>query len=170
MTSKQTWLATTLPLIPPVLVVAIRFFGIAPASASASQSALAAGTEIEGLDELTFGESDRDQARQAWEASEALLSVEWRRPRQAGTGDVEVITLPDTPITRPVPNPSYTLTTIFGDGAGGGGVIDGRIYRVGDLIDSGWTLISVDRAGRGVGLRHESGAEYTIMLSRPAGD
>ncbi|MFG0305223.1 MAG: hypothetical protein ACF8Q5_03295 [Phycisphaerales bacterium JB040] len=170
MSRRRAWLAGVLPVVPPLLIIAVRFVGHAPTGAGAFQGP-GAGAE-DGLGELArfVPEEVHDpRLHRAWESSRELLAGAWRRQEADPDPDAPVVSPAEDPAAHAVRTPAFSLTTIFGDGAGGGNagaVLDGRIYRVGDPVESGWALESVDRAGRSVTLRHRTGAACTIPLSR----
>lgn len=166
MKRHQASLAFVLPLIPPALVVGVRFLGTAPDAASANGVSHYEGEEFQEFDRIAGVAISDTHGRDAWNASTAALSKPWR-----GTPVLVPVRDENNPDPIPEPDggvslPALVLTTIFGDGAGGGGVLSGRIYRIGDRIEGGWVLESVDRTRRTVTLRHSSGASGTVPLSR----
>jgi|GEM_PF-2819881 len=170
MNRQVAWLAFALPIVPPALVVCVRFIGHAPSAAEAEVTTHYQGDEFAELERLAGVALAGENGARAWEASGSTLGESWRGVTGGETPrDPVVVTDPGgNPDVEEVRTPALMLTTIFdgGGGVGGGGaVLGGRIYRVGDTIDNGWVLESVDRTGRSVTIRHTTGASGTIRLS-----
>lgn len=74
------------------------------------------------------------------------------------------------PVPAPIPDaaPKMTISGMIADEAGGLVSINHKLYRVGDEIAKGWTLVRIDSKSRTVRIRHADGREIELSPAQPS--
>lgn len=82
----------------------------------------------------------------------------------AAPSATQVVTAPEHATATPGRVPQFRLTGVIERGQKPLAAINGKVFRVGEEVAPGWTLISVHGGDRSVEIRHEDGRVVSVRV------
>jgi hypothetical protein len=155
-------------LAPVLAVIAVRWVGQGPASASASELGPAPiipdVTPAPAPPEAIARAAERARALNGKPVSSALLRVEMEpvveRSAPVSTTTSQAQVEPDAPILPP----SVTLTAVARGRTGPVALLDDRPRSIGDEVSPGWVIAAIDLKSRRVLLVGPKGTRHVLRL------
>lgn len=164
---REHLLLLALAAAPAFVAQGLRFAELtSPRAASAAVDAPA----VAAPEQSTFAPTPAQAKAAAWVASQPSSTlrdpfVAPAPPDQASEpSSTQIVTTPDRTNTAAGRVPQFRLTGVIERGQKPLAAINGKVFRVGEEVEPGWTLISVHGGERSVEIRHTDGRVVSVRV------
>lgn len=161
--NRPTLLMAAALLLPATVMYGARFVGSAP-STSKAQSAKESTPEIVRFPSLNPDQDKtqpiaQDQSKTYespfWFEQDTYIAFDENQAPNQPAPEVKKEYIPEFQLTSILPNPKNPLA-----------IIDSKTFRIGDDLEGGWKLLTINGQTRTVILAHKSGKRVTLSLTK----
>lgn len=161
--NRPTFLMAAAVLMPAAVMYGARFVGTAPASSKAQKAPELTPTLVNFP---ALNSSQRIERTKAENHVQTCISPFWFEQDLYIAFDEGDVPTQQQPAAVKEYIPEFQLTSILPNPKNPLAIIDSKTFRIGDELDGGWKLLTINGQNRTVTLLHKSGKRVTIALSK----